>query len=785
MPRLVKLVGGNEARAIVPNGGVVKIGLPAGPVGPPGEPGPPGSGSLPNLFAPEDYGAAANGTTNDATAIQAALTAAAAVGGRVRLSGTYGWSGTITVPDGVGVEGLASNKAGAASKLKALGATSKLRLGDFSTGTGRLGRIADIEIDGNSTGDPTGIVVIEAVLTHFENLRIHDSAGVGVLVNGAQNCTFESCAIITHGTDCLVIDKGAGGLAFYRCSVSGGASRSLVVTQSAASGGGAYPFSPAHVVFDHCIFENNINCTALVDIEAGNLIRFRDCGVSINNASTVSGGYLVRIKNNPTYSTVATHAEFDSCQMFGGTSSQASGFHVQGLNFITVAGHGFAQNMPALYSWDGLSTAEMFGVFATTGVTSRFNMLSGGAPNGWTSPSRAPFQIKGDAVVGAMGVLVGRDTDNGHRLAINRDGGFSWGDGSTYLPTGVDKPSLGYDSTTGQLKARHVTLTGSKAVEAGPTSTINTAGQTVTMDCTNYSYFGILFNAVGASVTTLNLDNPVDGQEITIALTQTAGGGTVTWPASVKLLTGGSTFDTTGLSTTFVHLRYRASDSKWFEYQARVVVDGTVSSAVDAEYIRDVIGAALVQGSGVTITVNDAGDTITVAATGVQPSRTLNTGTGLTGGGDLSADRTIAIDTTAEAERIRDVIGAALVQGSGVTITVDDAGDTITIAATASPTVATNVQTASYTLVTGDAGKCVEMNVAGANTLTVPTNATAAFPVGTVLQVRQVGAGQTTIAPGAGVTLRYASSLTTRAQWSTLTLHKRGTDEWVVGGDAT
>jgi hypothetical protein len=59
----------------------------------------------------------------------------------------------------------------------------------------------------------------------------------------------------------------------------------------------------------------------------------------------------------------------------------------------------------------------------------------------------------------------------------------------------------------------------------------------------------------------------------------------------------------------------------------------------------------------------------------------LTAGTGLTGGGDLSAGRSFAIDTTAEAERIRDVIGTALVAGANITITVDDPGDTITIAA--------------------------------------------------------------------------------------------------------
>ena len=41
---------------------------------------------------------------------------------------------------------------------------------------------------------------------------------------------------------------------------------------------------------------------------------------------------------------------------------------------------------------------------------------------------------------------------------------------------------------------------------------------------------------------------------------------------------------------------------------------------------------------------------------------------------------------------------------------------------------AANVQTASYTLVAADAGKAVEMDVASANTLTVPPNSSVAFP---------------------------------------------------------
>ena len=68
----------------------------------------------------------------------------------------------------------------------------------------------------------------------------------------------------------------------------------------------------------------------------------------------------------------------------------------------------------------------------------------------------------------------------------------------------------------------------------------------------------------------------------------------------------------------------------------------------DPEIVRDVIGGALLAGAGVQITVNDAADTITIASTAVLPTRQVATGTGLTGGGDLSVDRTLAVDFVAD-----------------------------------------------------------------------------------------------------------------------------------------
>jgi len=99
---------------------------------------------------------------------------------------------------------------------------------------------------------------------------------------------------------------------------------------------------------------------------------------------------------------------------------------------------------------------------------------------------------------------------------------------------------------------------------------------------------------------------------------------------------------------------------------------------------------------------------------------------------------------------------------------------------------AINTQTGTaYTLALADKGKIVEMNNANANTLTIPTNASVAFPTGSRVDVVQYGAGTTTIAGDTGVTVNGVSAGSGDAsdQYAGITLYKRGTDEWIaVGG---
>jgi hypothetical protein len=93
-------------------------------------------------------------------------------------------------------------------------------------------------------------------------------------------------------------------------------------------------------------------------------------------------------------------------------------------------------------------------------------------------------------------------------------------------------------------------------------------------------------------------------------------------------------------------------------------------------------------------------------------------------------------------------------------------------------------KTASYTLAgLTERDSMIEMNSASATTLTVPTNATIAYPVGTSIDVLRVGAGAVDVAAAAGVTINATPGLKLRAQWSSATLIKRATDTWVLVGD--
>ena len=100
-----------------------------------------------------------------------------------------------------------------------------------------------------------------------------------------------------------------------------------------------------------------------------------------------------------------------------------------------------------------------------------------------------------------------------------------------------------------------------------------------------------------------------------------------------------------------------------------------------------------------------------------------------------------------------------------------------------SSTVSFKQETSSYTLILSDKDKIVEVSSGSSNTITIPTNANVAFPIGSQVIVLQTGTGQTTLAGDSGVTVNATPGLNLRSQWSAATLIKRSTDTWVAIGD--
>ena len=116
---------------------------------------------------------------------------------------------------------------------------------------------------------------------------------------------------------------------------------------------------------------------------------------------------------------------------------------------------------------------------------------------------------------------------------------------------------------------------------------------------------------------------------------------------------------------------------------------------------------------------------------------------------------------------------------------------TATAATTYSPLNLTqNAQTGTtYTFVLADNSKLVTASNASAQTYSIPTNDSVAFPIGTQINIIAIGTGQVTInAVTSGTTTVLSNGGTAaapklRVQYSSATCIKIATDTWYVVGD--
>lgn len=205
------------------------------------------------------------------------------------------------------------------------------------------------------------------------------------------------------------------------------------------------------------------------------------------------------------------------------------------------------------------------------------------------------------------------------------------------------------------------------------------------------------------------------------------------------------------------------------------------------------LAAALTDETGTGANVFATSPTLVTPILGTPTSGTLTNCTGLpvsTGVSGLGTGVATFLATPSSANlasAVTDETGSgALVFGTSPTITGGTFASAIIRQDLVTPTFTTN----AYTLALTDQGDILlASNGATAGTINIPTNASVAFPTGTQITIIQTGSGQLTIQATTPATTTIASTGATatapklRAQNSSATCIKTGTDTWYVVGD--
>jgi hypothetical protein len=278
-------------------------------------------------------------------------------------------------------------------------------------------------------------------------------------------------------------------------------------------------------------------------------------------------------------------------------------------------------------------------------------------------------------------------------------------------------------------------------------------------------------SALKTALSLNNVDNTTDANKPVSTATQTA--------LNLKQDTLVSATNIKTINSTTILGSGNISVAPATAINATAIATGVVDNT-EFEYLNGVTSAIQTQ--------IDSKQATLVSATNI---KTINS-TSLLGSGNIAVEPTITATTSADYYR-GDKTFATLNKTAVGLGNVDNTSDANKPVSTATQTaldaktnklIVTNRQTASYTLVLGDADKLVEINNASANNLTIPLNSSVAFATGTQILLAQYGAGQTTIVATSGVTVRSnGAKLKLNAQYSGATLIKIDTNEWYLFGD--